>query len=175
MTRKQSVSIVLVAFLIAFLLYNVFIAIVWQTSPNFFLAEWRTLDFFIYLLTVVITVYYARFVVNQGFISFSEGWLVSISTTTLLLMGSLFTLYIWTEYLAPDTLPDYKKTLIERINTMKKEEIIQTFGTEENSKAVVAALPELGVMGILLDEAKKKAVLILLFSVVIPALFRRKA
>ncbi len=101
---------------IFFILFLYFAYIITEKS---FDANVKSLDFFIYLITLSGALYWFRFKINENKMKFWTGMGVGMITNLVMVLISSFFVYIFLENIAPKQLTKYKEQQLKIIEKIK--------------------------------------------------------
>jgi Protein of unknown function (DUF4199) len=110
---------------------------------------------------------------NGGAINFKNAYGVCFFTTIITIIVSAFTLYIFLEYISPNTLPEYvQKTSDELL--ANKVQIIKNGISEQAYDEALKNIKITDKKSILIDDGIKKIFLSIIPSLMISLYFRRR-
>ena len=118
--RNQLLKTSLLSGLTGGVVFSVFFFIVQIFYPNPFLEFPKSLDFFIYLLTLVATMYYFRFRQNGGVLHFGQAFLMGIIVTASILLISVLFLWIYLYLINPSVNDIYASYMIGEFTNSKQ-------------------------------------------------------
>jgi hypothetical protein len=130
----------------------------------------KSLEFFIYLLTIISPLAYYRFRQNKGFLRFWEGILISVLASVLmLLIGSVF-VFIYLQHLDNQPINQYINYYTDLVQTNQKG-FIEKYG-QAGYDHTIQNLQKTSATQLALEELKKSPIC-LIMSLIGSALFRK--
>lgn len=154
------------------ILYLLFFSIVYFTQKDPLNSEFKSLEFFLYIVVIVVPLYYYRFKMNGGFLRFWEGLIIgSINAIIFLLLTFLIVLgFIY--YVDSDILANYKATMIEQFSVPEvKEDVIKKIGAKDFA-SMIRDWQNVSAFSVSIREFYK-LIIVLPFVVILSALFRK--
>jgi hypothetical protein len=168
--KKQLIITALTAGLVGGLFFCLFFFLTGLFFNNPFAPFPKSLEFFIYLLTIISPLAYYRFRQNRGLLRFWEGILASILASGLmLLIGSLF-VFIYLQYIDNQPVKQYINYYIDLVQTNQKG-FIEKYG-QAGYEQTIQKLKTTSATQLALEELKKSPIC-LVMSLIASALFRK--
>lgn len=118
--KKLLIRTAVFAGLLGGTLFSIFTVVTTLIYDNPLSGEVKPLDYFIYLITIIFTLYYFRFYRNGGFLSFWQGVSLSIITSTVTLIFSL--IFLWVLFsIQTDIIDNFAKIAIENFENPERK------------------------------------------------------
>lgn len=152
-------------------LFCLYFTVIYWVYGNPFLPDPKSLDFFIYMLTIVALLFYFRFRVNRGWMYFWQAFV--ISSGAVLLMATLCALFVYffVEVLYPDVLGTYISYTLHQFNA-ENEANERHFGKDEYAR-LLQAIRQIRASNLGWYEWKIKMLIGLFISLIVSAVMRR--
>lgn len=155
------------------ILFAIFLTLAYLITKKPFEANIKSLDFFVYLITLTSSLYWFRFKINQNKMKFWTGMGVGLMTSIVMVLLSSIFIYFFLENIAPQQLKDYIAYQLENLDKIKKSNNFSKQFTKEQFENIYRDMQKVTAYDMAWYEWRVKIIVGVFMSFIISAVLRK--
>lgn len=168
---KRIIRLGIISGILGGVFYFLFFFMVYLTQKDPLNSQLKSLEFFLYIVFIVVPLYYYRFKLNGGLLRFWEGLIIGGIATIIFLFVS-FLVVLGFIYIDADILANYKAYFINQFEEIEnKKEVIKRIG-EKGFANLIQDWQNVSAFKVSIREFYK-IIIVIPFVFIVSALFRR--